>query len=466
MATEVLIPKLGMTMTEGTVAEWVVPDGGEVKTGEVIYRLETEKIEFQVEAETDGIVRHLVPEGTTLPPGSVVGYVLAPGEAMPAGAPAAAPAAAIPTSPNGASAAPIPAQAVTLEGGRVPASPIARRLAKEAGLALESIAGTGPNGRVTEADVLRAKAAPPVRPAPSAAPAGAPVPQREVLASPLARRLAEKLGVDLATVRGSGPGGRITQEDVEAAAAAPRRAPAAATEPAAAQRHAAGEVIPVRGMRKVIAERMHASLQEMAQLTMGMEVNVAEAVKLRTQLVDEWVPEGIRPTYTDLVIKAVAKALTRHPLLNARFTPTGIELVPEVHVGMAVALDDGLVVPVIRDADRLPLRDIAAESTRLATAARNNTLGLDEMSGGTFSVTALGSAGVDFFTPIINPPNVAILGIGRIYDTVAWEGDRPLRTQALRLSLTIDHRAVDGAPAAAFLGEVKALLEAPYRLLV
>lgn len=466
MATEVLIPKLGMTMTEGTVAEWHIPDGGEVKAGESIYRLETEKIEFEVEAEAAGTVRHLVPEGTVLEPGSVVAFILSPGEAMPEYVPATP--AAPPTTVAAAAAS--PAAPARLDGGRIPSSPGARRLALEAGLDLAAIAGTGPGGRVTEADVLAAKAAPP-RPAPSLAAA----PAREVAASPLARRLAEQLGVDLARVTGTGPGGRITKEDVEAAAAAP---PAAVPPPAAPGDgvprggvprggvHRAGDRIPIRAMRKVIAERMHASLQDMAQLTMGMEVTMDEAVKLRTALVDEWIPEGIRPSYTDLVIKAVGKALGRHPLLNARVGEKEIELLTEVHVGMAVALDDGLVVPVVRHADRLPLRDIAAETTRLAGAARSGTLGLDEMAGSTFSVTALGMAGVDFFTPIINPPNVAILGVGRIHDAVRWEGDRPLRSQQMTLSLTIDHRAVDGAPAAAFLGALRDLLEAPYRLLV
>ncbi len=219
-------------------------------------------------------------------------------------------------------------------------------------------------------------------------------------------------------------------------------------------------------MRRTIATRMHASLQEMAQLTMGMDVEMDEASRLRSQLIEEWAPEGIRPSFTDLVIKAVAKALQRHPLLNSRFGEDAIELDPEIHIGMAVALDDGLVVPVIRDAGSLPLKDIARESTRLAEAARAGRLGLDEMAGQTFSVTALGSAGVDFFTPIINPPNVAILGIGRIRDTVGWDDGRPVRRQALTLSLTIDHRAVDGAPGAAFLGDVRDLLQSPYRLLV
>lgn len=463
MPTEILVPKLGMTMKEGTVAEWYVADGAEVAAGERVYRLETEKIEFQVEAETAGTVRHLVPAKTKLPPGTVVGYILAAGESMPEGvAPVAAGAGA--TASAAAPAPTAPSAPQRRPGERIFASPLARRLAKEAGVALAAIAGSGPGGRIVEADVAHAKAAPP---AVAANGAGAPPlkPQREVSASPLARNRAKELGVDLATVRGSGPGGRITVEDVDAAAAAPRPAqpPTAA---AAAPSHRAGESIPIRSMRRTIATRMHESLQEMAQLTMGMDVEMDEAAKLRSQLIEEWAPEGIRPSYTDLVIKAVAKALQRHPLLNARFGEDAIELDPEVHIGMAVALDDGLVVPVIRDAGVLPLKDIARESTRLANAARSGALGLDEMAGQTFSVTALGAAGVDFFTPIINPPNVAILGIGAIRDSVGWEGDRPVRRQALTLSLTIDHRAVDGAPGAAFLAEVRDLLQAPYRLLV
>jgi pyruvate dehydrogenase E2 component (dihydrolipoamide acetyltransferase) len=449
MATEVLLVKAGMTMTEGTVALWYVPDGGEVKAGELLYRMETEKIELEVEAEAAGTVRHTVPVGTTVPPGALIAYLLAPGEAMPAGlaAPIAAAQTAAAASVNGSVSA---TPAVVLEGGRVPASPIARRLAKEAGVGVSGIAGTGPGGRITEADVLSAKAAP--RPAPAA--------PREALASPLARKLAEALGVNLGHVAGTGPGGRITKEDVEAAVSA---APATTAVPA---RTPLGDSIPLRGMRKVIAERMHASLQEMAQLTMGMEVTMDDAVKLRTQLLDEWAADGIRVSYTDLVIKAVAKALRQHPLLNATMTATEVRLLPEIHIGMAVALDNGLVVPVVRNADALPLKALAEESGRLSTAARTAKLGLDEMAGGTFSVTALGMAGVDFFTPVINPPNVAILGVGRIHDAVAWDGDRPVKRQQMTLSLTIDHRAVDGAPGAAFLATVKELLEAPFRLLV
>lgn len=456
MATEILIPKLGMTMTEGTVASWVVPDGSEVNAGDIVYNLETEKIQMEVAAEADGVVRHLVPEGTTLEPGAIVGYILAPGESLPAGVtPAASPASTTAPAAGRSAAAPLR----TTGNGRPAASPIARRLAKEAGLDLGAIAGSGPGGRITEADVLAAKAAPQRAAAPAAAAMGT-----TAHASPVARKLAETLGVDLSTVTGTGPGGRITREDVEAAHAAPPHAGPRTASPRSGV--SAGQVVPMRGMRKVIAERMHGSLAEMAQLTMGMDARMDEATKLRQQLIAEWEPDGIRPTYTDLVIKALGKALARHPLLNARIADEGIVLEAEVHIGMAVALDAGLVVPVIRHADRLPLRDIAAESTRLAAAARGGTLGLDDMAGQTFSVTALGTSGVDFFTPIINPPNVAILGVGTIRDSLEWDGDRPVKSQAMTLSLTIDHRAVDGAPGAAFLGEVRALLEAPYRLLV
>ncbi|GIW18062.1 MAG: dihydrolipoamide acetyltransferase component of pyruvate dehydrogenase complex [Tepidiforma sp.] len=455
MPTDVLIPKLGMTMTEGTVAEWLVPDGAPVRAGDIVYRLETEKIEFQVEAEADGILRHAVPAGATLPPGAVVGWILAPGEAPPAGAPAA-PLPAAEAAPAAPASVPPPPPAE----GRLAASPAARRLAADLGVPLDAVLGTGPGGRVTEEDVRRAHAALAAAPAPPAAP-----PAEPPAATPVARALARELGIDLAAVRGTGPGGRITKEDVEAAAARPAP-PSSAPLPAPAPPSAPGERIPLRGMRRTIADRMHRSLQEMAQLTLSMRVRIDEALRLREQLIAEWQPEGIRPSITDLVIRAAAKALRRHPALNARVEPDAIVLEPAVHIGMAVALEAGLVVPVIRGADALSLRDLARETSRLAEAARAGALGLDDYAGQTFSVTSLGMAGVEFFTPIINPPNVAILGIGRIVDDVAWEGDRPVRARTLTLSLTIDHRAVDGAPGAAFLAEVRDLLESPYRLLV
>ena len=406
-----------------------------------------------MDAEADGIVKHLVAEGVTKEPGDVVGYIFADGEAIPddlgaAGGGAAAPA---PTETAASAPAPTPIAAATRDdGGRIKASPAARRLAGELGVDYTELAGSGPGGRIVEADVQAAAAA-----APAAAPSG------EAPSSPMARKLARELGVDLATVRGTGPGGRITKDDVEAAHAAPAAAPAPAALPATP-----GSTVPVRGMRKTIAQRMHASLMEMAQLTMDMDVVMDDAIKLRTQLIEEWQDEGVRPTYTDLVIRAAARALKKHPMMNSSWGDAELTLHGDVHVGMAVSLDEGLIVPVVKNADRISVKELAAESSRLAAAARDNQLSLDDMQGGTFTVSALGMMGVDSFTPIINSPQAGILGVNRIRDDVRWDGDRPVRTQVMRLSLTWDHRVLDGAPAAEFLGEVKALLEAPYRLLL
>ncbi len=431
MVTEVLVPKLGMTMTEGTVAEWLAPDGAEVGVGAPVYRLETEKIDFQVEADAAGVLRHVAKAGTVFPPGAIVAYILAPGEELP--------------ETVGTGGQTLPATAASVAGRQArPASPAARRLARAAGIDLGTVSGTGPGGRITEGDVVR------VREQGSQ-------PVTTGSASPIARRLAGELGLDLARIRGTGPGGRITKEDVESASKV--RPLEAGREPATA------DLVPLTGMRRVIAGRMHSSLQEMAQLTIGMEVRADEVVKMRGQLINKWESEGIRPSYTDLVICAVARALSRHAPLNAEFTDAGIKIKSEIHIGMAVALDNGLVVPVVRNAGELSLRKLASETTRLTNAARDGTLGPDDYAGGTFSVTSLGMVDVDFFTPIINPPNVAILGVGRIRNAVEWDADRPVRASQLTLSLTFDHRAVDGVPAADFLRTVRDLLQEPYRLL-
>jgi len=219
-------------------------------------------------------------------------------------------------------------------------------------------------------------------------------------------------------------------------------------------------------MRKTIANNMYKSLQSTAQLTMNMEVAMDEAVKLRSQLISEWEAEGVRPSYTDLVVKAVAKALAMHPRMNSVMGETEISLLEEIHVGIAVALDEGLVVPVIRQPLARDVKSIAIEASHLAEAARNGSLGMDDMHGGTFTVSTLGMFGVDSFTPILNPPQAGILGVNRITDGVGWKGDIPVKRKVMQLSLTWDHRVLDGEPAARFLATVRDLLEAPYRLLV
>ncbi|MCZ6709389.1 MAG: dihydrolipoamide acetyltransferase family protein [Gammaproteobacteria bacterium] len=450
MPTEIYLVKVGMNMTEGVVEEWYIPDGGAVEVGEFIYRLETEKVNLDVDAEVAGIVKHVVVEGVAMKPGDVVGYVFAVDEQIPDDFPAAGDgqASPAPATPEPAAAAPVAAapvaQAAKSDGDRILASRAARRLASELGVDIAALTGTGPGGRIVESDVKAAAAAAP------AAKAGG-------RSSPMARKVARELGIDLANVVGTGPNGRITKEDVESAA----RAPAPTLQPARAD-----QVVPVRGMRKTIATRMHESLQSMAQLTMDMDVVMDDAVKLRGQLIEEWEDEGIRPSYTDLVIRAAAKALEVHPLMNSRFDTSEMTLLGEINVGMAVALDEGLIVPVIRNANILSMKALAQESTRLAVATRDGNLTPDDLQDGTFTVSALGMFGVDSFTPIINSPQVGILGINRLRDDVAWEGAVPVKRQAMRLSLTWDHRAVDGAPAAQFLSAVRDLLQAPYRLLV
>jgi pyruvate dehydrogenase E2 component (dihydrolipoamide acetyltransferase) len=225
-------------------------------------------------------------------------------------------------------------------------------------------------------------------------------------------------------------------------------------------------VIPLTGMRGAIARNMHASLQEMAQLTHSYEADVTELVALRARLKTEAVGIGARvPSLNDFLVKAAALALVRHPLLNATVREDGIHLLEEVHVGFAAAVPGGLVVPVLRNAASRSLGDLGREAVELAEAARNGRLTLPQMEGATFSVSSLGGYGVDFFTPVVSPGNVGILGVGRIRDGVRWDEETPVRTQVLTLSLTFDHRAVDGAPAAEFLRTVRDLLARPLLLL-
>ena len=516
MATQIQMPKLGLTMTEGTIAEWLAAEGSTVGAGAVVMTIETDKVEAEVEAPAGGVVHHVRGVGETLEPGALVGWILAEGEALPEGTPPPAEpptptdlapvdgvqptdptplpdVARRPISPNarrvaaelGVDLASVvgsgPGGRITSEdveaavpagrglGGRILSSPNARRVAGELGVDLPAVLGSGPNGRVVSEDV-RAHAADKLgvgRPRPSEAPAVA-VPSAPATGGrfvPFAAvKAAERLGIDIGDVSGTGPDGRVSRNDVYAhargsgAAKRPTDSPVAGPQP--------GEVLSLKGMRGVIAERMHSSLQSMAQLTLAMDVDMDRVVALREQLKEIGAGElGAVPGYTDFVIAAVARALRQHPMMNAQLIDDRIELLEPVNVGMAVAVPDGLIVPVVAGADQLGLVDLAVETSRLAAAARDKRLALAELEGGTFSVTALGMAGVDMFTPVINPPNAGILGVGRIRDDVAWSGETPRRVQRLTLSLTWDHRVLDGVPAAAFAQAVKALLEQPLRLL-
>jgi pyruvate dehydrogenase E2 component (dihydrolipoamide acetyltransferase) len=269
-----------------------------------------------------------------------------------------------------------------------------------------------------------------------------------VVATPRARRLAHELGLDLATVVGTGSGGRVTDEDVRRTSITG----AAAT----SQRPDAGEPVALSGTRGEIARRMQASLQDSAQLTLTRTVDVTALVASRASLASRWAL-----SYNDLIVRAVALALRRHPTLNATCDGHSIQRHAHIHIGIAVALADGLIVPIVRDADRLSLRQLAGEIRRLTELARGKELAPADVSGGTFSVTNLGALDIDAFTPIINPPETAILGVGRITEYYTRNGDRAEWRQGMVVSLTIDHRAIDGAPGAQFLRTLAALCAAP-----
>lgn len=454
MGVAVVLPKVGLTMEEGTIDEWLVEPGAVVTVGQPLLRMATDKVDVEVEAEAPGIVQPVAAVGQTLRPGDVIAWLLAEGEEVPDAS----------ASPDGVAPQVISTaresrpesmhEVGRVDAGRLRVSPNARRRARELGVDLASVTGTGPGGRIISEDVDDAVAA-----KPSAGPevsAAAVSPGR--VASPLVRRLARDLGVDLQGVRGSGPGGTVTRGDLAQARLA--------TRPASGVHAGTASVTPLTGMRGAIARNMVASLGEMAQLTLGHDADVTALIGFRAAMKEQLDATDRVPTITDFVARAVVLALGEHPGLNAAVRDDGIHELDRVNLGVAVAVPRGLVVPIVRDASDLSLDELGREISRLAESARNGQLMPDDFAGGTFAITSLGTYGVDFFTPVINPGNVGILGVGRVRDGVRWEGDTPRRTDVITLSLTFDHRAVDGAPAAEFLRSVCAWLARPLALFV
>ena len=442
MAQEIVLPQWGMEMQDATIVKWLKQEGDPIQEGEPLVELETAKIETEMESTASGVVAHiLVSEGVTVPIRTVLAIVVAPGEQVPRPSSAASSATAAPTT-SPATSSPAAAAPPRLGAQGAPqVVPAARRLAQERAIDLSQIQGTGPGGRILLEDVQRALDARTAAP-----PAAAGV---SVQVTPVARRLAQQHGIDLSRVRGTGPRGRIVIEDVErviAAQAQPTAQPA--------------QAVPIKGIRQTIATRLVQSLQTMAQVTLTTEVDVTDAMKLREGLARHWQDAGLSPLH--LVIKATARALRAHPRMNAIQKEHEVELVPEINVGVAVSLQEGLIVPTIRRADEKPLAELARESRDLAKKAREGRTSYEEVTGGTFTITNLGSYGIDAFTPIINAPQVGILGVGRVVEKpVVYEGEITKRAMMF-LSLTFDHRVIDGAPAAEFLRTVKDHLEDPW----
>jgi pyruvate dehydrogenase E2 component (dihydrolipoamide acetyltransferase) len=477
MITEVILPKLGQTMEHGTIVEWVKKENEEVKRGDTLFTVESDKAVLEVEATARGFLRKiLVPEGENVPVLTVIALITREaGEDISSYGLAAAPApeaAAGPEATGDARAIAPAAPEAAPPAGRIFASPRARQAARERGIDLALLTGSGPNGRIVEQDVLDHAAAQVEVTQPRAKqPQVAPLPK----ATPMARKIAGALGIDLAAVPAAGEGGRITRAAVEAVAtradveatwlpavAAP--APPAAAAPAVAP--VAGPV-PMSGMRRIIAERMSASDTATARVTLVTEADATDLVQAREQIKaavgETW---GFAPGYNDLLGLIVARALREFPYMNARLTADGaIEQLPYVNLGLAVDTDRGLLVPVVRNADQKGLQAFGAEFRALVERARSGKSLPDDLSGGTFTITNLGMYDIDAFTPIINLPEAAILGVGRILPKPVVHQGQIVARQMWTLSLTFDHRLVDGAPAARFLQRVKQLVENPYLLL-
>lgn len=444
MAFEITIPRLGWSMEEGKFLGWLKREGDFVRAGEALFELEGEKATQEIEAVDSGLLR--IPPGSpqagaTLPVGAVLGYLVAEGESVPAaGPPSTAPPASSPTIAPPATPAPVASAAVSAPvsaaGRAAPRTPPAvapsvRRLARQLGVDLATCVATAAAGRITSDDVQsRARQGSESQSVPA-----------QAKSSPRARRVALELGIEWRGLRGSGRGGRVRERDVRQAAAS------------AVQ----GQSLSPR--RRAIADRMLKSRERTVPVTLCSQADATNLVSLRTQF--KAAALAVAPSYTDIIVKLVASALEKHPDMAACWQNDKLARPAELNLGIAVDTPDGLLVPVIRNAAGLSLLELAERSRTLVGRARAGQLSLAEMQGGAFTITNLGAYGIDAFTPVINYPETAILGLGAIRRmAVVYQGQCAPRDQ-ITLSLSFDHRAVDGAPAARFLKTVCEAIENP-----
>ena len=464
MPTPVIMPKYEMTQETGKIARWLKSDGDVVEKGDPLLEIETDKTNIEVESRAAGVLTGICAEpGQVVPVGQPIAYIIKPGEVWPAAAAAPAPVVVTPAAPA-AAATPQESSAA------LRATPIAERMAAEHGIDLRAVAATGPGGRITREDVeahLAAQAAPP------------PAADGKVKAVPAARRLARELGVDLSTVTGTGPEGRIQSEDVEKAAAAAKVAVAVPVAVAAAaeqeissapqilssstSRPAVRRIVPLTNIRRTIAERMTQSVREAPQFTVEVDVDMGRAMAIVQDYRDgAGASAGPKVTVTALLVKACAWALTQFPAANSMYEADQLVEWDEVNIGVATAIEQGLIVPVVHNADRLGMKEIAARLTDLTVRARENRLKLDDLQGGTFTISNLGMFGTDRFTAILNPPQAAILAVGRVAKrAMVGADDRIEVRQMASLALTADHRVLDGAAGAQFLALIQRALEHP-----
>jgi len=440
MATEVILPMLGETMNEGTIVAWSKSEGDAVRPGDVLFSVESDKATLEVEATTAGYLRRiLAPAGSTVAVLSVVAYITATLDEV-----VSAPPAQVAPAPRSAGSAPsktsetgLPARTAAspapLPSGRLVASPRARRAARQRNIDLSRVVGSGPAGRIVERDLDGAGSAPRL--------------------TPVAGRMAGDLRIDVAGVLGTGPGGRVTRRDLETAArAAPPSTVAAA---------------PLTRMQRIMADRMAASFTSAPHFYLHAEVNARRLSAMRQELLPILeASHGLRITISDLLILICARALTRHPQAMAQYTPDGLRPAPAVNIGLAADTPNGLVVPVIHGADRLSLAELVKTRTELVERARAGKSLPQDFDGGVFTLSNLGASRVDSFDAILNPPQATILAVGRIAERPFAEGGQLGLVPTMKLSLSVDHRVLDGAAGARFLDEIVGLVESPAQALV
>ncbi|WP_240371460.1 dihydrolipoamide acetyltransferase family protein [Anoxybacteroides rupiense] len=445
MAKEIFMPKLSSTMEVGTLLQWLKEEGEPVDIGEPLFEIMTDKINIEVEAYDRGILlKKYFQADDQVPVNQVIGYIGERGEAVPEEPPILSEGA---TEPSGQKTEPSAISEDAVEGksnenGKVRATPAARRLAKEAGVDLPTISGSGPKGRIHLKDVQQYLE----------------TEKEQPKASPLARKMAERENIDWKTLQGSGAGGKVMSRDVIHAVPAQ----------ASGQKQEQHEVRKkLSGLRKVVADHMVQSAFTAPHVTLTSDVDMTKAIEMRIALLPTVETQtGFRLTYTDILIKAVGTALSRFPEVNVHLEHDEIIYKKNVNVGVAVAVQDGLIVPVIKQVEQKGLAAICAEAKDLSKRAREQKLRPDELKGSTFTISNLGMYPIDAFTPIINQPEIAILGVGRTQEKpVVVNGEIAIRP-IMTVSLSFDHRVIDGAPAAEFLAEVKRILENPYEMIL
>ena len=424
MATEVIMPRMSDTMEEGKILKWLKTVGERVEVGDIIAEVETDKADMEMEALDDGFLTEIrAQEGESAPVGAVIALLGEEAEIGVASTPLARPARASVATPPAEKRPPAKA-----------GQPAAKKVRK-----IREAAPKKPPARKKD---------------------------ERILASPIVRKIAAERGIELATVRGSGPGGRIIKQDIEGAEALPVAAELETSRASApAVSTPTGRVEPFSRMRATIAKRMADSMREAPHFYVTTEIDMSEAVRLRTSLkLSDRVSAEV--TYTHLLVKAVAVALGRHPRLNASFSGNGRELKAEINVGIAVALDDGLIVPVLHGCQAMSLLDIAAQANGLVERARTGKPTPQDLSGGTFTISNLGMYPVEHFTAVINPPQAAILATSAIKERPTVRDGQVVISRTMMATLSCDHRVLDGATGAQFLEELKNLLENPVGLMV